>query len=235
MKGSISEGLSKIDISQLDRKDGDFLERINRIGLAEGVNVCMQCGICTSSCPAARFTGYNIRKIIDDVRRGDKRVLKSDEIWNCSLCDSCYVRCPRNVIPIVLILILRMLALQEGYGWDLIAKMKRYGTDLYDEGMNLLPDTPDIGAPIDLLKDRDMDNILNEMGIEKRKVSKEGIGELRKILDTTGYPKRIESLDERAKNAKKRKKIYSGFEDIKEGEVGSNDLKRILRKIFGLR
>ena len=38
-----------------------------------------------------------------------------------------------------------------GYGWDLVAKMRWYGRDLYSTGLNVLPSSPDVGAPVDLL------------------------------------------------------------------------------------
>lgn len=60
---------------------------------------CFQCSTCTTSCPVAEIIpSYNPRKIIEMALLGMKQeVLASDEIWLCSTCQTCYVRCPQDV------------------------------------------------------------------------------------------------------------------------------------------
>ena len=37
----------------------------------EGLNACMNCGACTSVCPAAEYYNYDPRQIVDDVQAKD--------------------------------------------------------------------------------------------------------------------------------------------------------------------
>ena len=38
------------------------------IRFEEGLNACMNCGVCTAICPAAEFYDYDPRKIVDTVQ-----------------------------------------------------------------------------------------------------------------------------------------------------------------------
>lgn len=189
-----------INLSALEDETKTFSEKIKESGLSDNLNICTQCGACVSSCTAARITDFNIRHILDDLRLGREDVLEKDDIWNCFLCDSCYVRCPREITPSLFIIILRMLALEKGYGWDLVSKMEKYGRNLYETGMSILPQDPDLEAPIDLLKDRDMESIFEEMGIKRREIKKESLQELQKILEVSRYKERIELIESKIRS-----------------------------------
>ena len=52
----------------------------------DGVLKCVQCGMCTSTCPAARHSEYNPRDIMERVLEGDLTILEEDWIWNCFYC-----------------------------------------------------------------------------------------------------------------------------------------------------
>lgn len=73
------------------------------IRFEEGLNACMNCGVCTAICPAAEFYNYDPRKIVDTVQSKNdseiKELLKSEEIWYCGECMSCKTRCPRGNAP----------------------------------------------------------------------------------------------------------------------------------------
>ena len=60
----------------------------------EGVLKCVQCGMCTSTCPAARHSEYNPRDIIERVLDGDTSILNDDSLWNCFYCYTCHSVCP---------------------------------------------------------------------------------------------------------------------------------------------
>ena len=55
------------------------------IRFEEGLNACMNCGVCTAICPAAEFYNYDPRKIVDIVQTKNNEqiveLLKSEEIW----------------------------------------------------------------------------------------------------------------------------------------------------------
>ena len=85
----------------------------------EGLNACMNCGVCTAICPAAEFYNYDPRKIVDLVQTGDndeiELLLKSETIWYCGECMSCKTRCPRGNTPALVIMSLRTLSQKLGF------------------------------------------------------------------------------------------------------------------------
>ena len=84
-----------------------------------GANImrCFACGTCTASCPVREIDEkYNPRKIIHMVLLGMReRVLKSDFIWLCSTCYTCYDRCPQDVRLTDIMTALKNIAVKEGY------------------------------------------------------------------------------------------------------------------------
>ncbi len=83
---------------------------------ADRLPLCMQCGMCSGSCPIGPQMDNGPRKLFMMIRAGMKEeVLSSSTIWNCTQCYNCTVRCPRN-IPVTNILQgLASVAVREGY------------------------------------------------------------------------------------------------------------------------
>ncbi len=74
------------------------------IDSGDKLSMCMQCGVCSGSCPIGTQMDHGPRKLFMMVRAGMKEeVLKSNTMWNCTLCYRCVVRCPRGV-PVTYIL-----------------------------------------------------------------------------------------------------------------------------------
>ncbi len=66
--------------------------------------MCMQCGVCSGSCPIGTEMDHGPRKLFMMIRAGMKEaVLASNTMWNCTACFNCVVRCPREV-PVAYIL-----------------------------------------------------------------------------------------------------------------------------------
>src|SRR5574344_153502 len=76
---------------------------------------CMQCGICTGSCPSGRHTGLNTRRILRDARKNRVSVLSDDALWLCTTCYTCQERCPREIPITDALLELRRLAVRKGF------------------------------------------------------------------------------------------------------------------------
>ncbi|TGC09764.1 CoB--CoM heterodisulfide reductase subunit C [Methanolobus halotolerans] len=74
---------------------------------------CMQCGVCSGSCPSGRHTSLNIRKL---VRKAAKTadVLHDEQLWMCTTCYNCQERCPRNIDIVDAVLMIRKVAVHEG-------------------------------------------------------------------------------------------------------------------------
>jgi len=92
--------------AQSDRKyDHNFARWVrDNIEGGDKLSMCMQCGMCSGSCPIGTEMDYGPRKLFMMIRAGMKEeVLTSNTMWNCTSCYRCVVRCPRD-IPITNIL-----------------------------------------------------------------------------------------------------------------------------------
>lgn len=103
-----------INISDLDAK---FKYEVSEQPGGENLSLCFSCGICTAGCPVTEVENeYNPRKLIRMIMLGMREeVLSSNLIWLCSLCYTCYARCPQNVKFTDIMGVLRNMAIKEGY------------------------------------------------------------------------------------------------------------------------
>ena len=80
------------------------------------LSLCMQCGMCSGSCPIGDSMDNGPRKTFMMIRAGMKEeVLSSNTIWNCTQCYNCTVRCPRQIRVTNILQSLASLAVAEGY------------------------------------------------------------------------------------------------------------------------
>ena len=63
------------------------------------IDYCMECGLCTGSCPVSReLSTFSPRQIIKRaVLDPDGELVRSREIWACLSCASCSARCPADI------------------------------------------------------------------------------------------------------------------------------------------
>ena len=82
----------------------------------ERLPLCMQCGMCSGSCPIGDAMDNGPRKLFMMIRAGMKDdVLGSNTIWNCTQCYNCTVRCPRQIRVTAVLQSLASVAAAEGY------------------------------------------------------------------------------------------------------------------------
>jgi quinone-modifying oxidoreductase subunit QmoC len=134
----------------------------HHIGARHALTTCMNCGMCTSVCPAAEhFEEYDPRCIVDAALSGDEdrlvALLKSDVIWYCAQCGSCNSRCPHNNDIMGLLGSLRCLAQLKGYHLESVRGRQQYagrhlwGGNLWNRATSLYfrnaaaADHPDFG------------------------------------------------------------------------------------------
>jgi len=79
---------------------------------SERVLACMQCGKCTGSCPEAGKTPFNIRTIVR--KKQFQRAVEEGLPWYCTSCNTCTIRCPRDVKPSEVIIDLRSVLIEDG-------------------------------------------------------------------------------------------------------------------------
>ncbi|MBW2027992.1 MAG: (Fe-S)-binding protein [Deltaproteobacteria bacterium] len=76
------------------------------------VFLCMQCGMCTGSCPISGRDKLNIRKLVR--RKQLQQGAKEFDIWFCTSCGECLLRCPRDVKPLEVLINERSDAVEAG-------------------------------------------------------------------------------------------------------------------------
>ena len=82
----------------------------------EKLKLCMQCGVCSGSCPIGTEMDHGPRKLFMMVRAGMKEaVMTSNTMWNCTSCYRCVVRCPRGVPVTYILQDLAAKAVEQGY------------------------------------------------------------------------------------------------------------------------
>ena len=192
------------------------------IRFEEGLNACMNCGVCTAICPAAEFYNYDPRKIVDTVQTKNdddiKDLLKSETIWYCGECMSCKTRCPRGNAPGLIIMALRSLSQDLGFfvesekGRQQLVMKRTVGQWILDHGYCLYLEGvgtdlhPEQGPVWDWIQDNWSD-LFKKMGANYkgngpgilRKIPEDAMDEIRKIFEVTGGMKRFENIEEYSK------------------------------------
>jgi len=76
---------------------------------------CIQCGMCTGSCPVSRKAQLNIRRYMREVAiTGKVTVHPPNELWSCTTCATCGIRCPKELTPYDFLIDIRSIAVEEG-------------------------------------------------------------------------------------------------------------------------
>jgi Fe-S oxidoreductase len=76
---------------------------------------CIQCGMCTGSCPVARKANLNVRRYMREVSAGGKVTIHpQNELWSCTTCSTCGLRCPKDLNPYDFLIDIRSMAVEEG-------------------------------------------------------------------------------------------------------------------------
>lgn len=91
--------MSDLNTEAIERYRNNFLKEVEE-NVEEGqwVKMCMQCGVCSGSCPFGPDWEHPPQEIFMMIRAGKRdEVLKSDSMWMCTSCYNCIVRCPRKL------------------------------------------------------------------------------------------------------------------------------------------
>jgi len=90
-----------------------FLDELTAFPGVEKVKNCMQCGVCTASCPLSHKMEQTPRKIMEMIKTGMRNeVLSSDTMWYCASCYACTVRCPQGISMAEVMYALRTIAMK---------------------------------------------------------------------------------------------------------------------------
>jgi len=112
--------------------DTDLHREIAQFG-ARDMDICMQCGTCSASCPLSSDTDTFPRKIYRYLQLGLRdKLLKSPEPWLCYYCGECNLDCPRGAEPAETMMATRRW-LTTQYDWTGLAK-KLYLSESWEYG-----------------------------------------------------------------------------------------------------
>ena len=93
----------------------DFIDEVLEVPGGERIYDCVQCGTCSGSCPVSYFMDNPPRKLFAMIRAGLRdRVLESANLWLCTSCYACTIRCPQQIAVTDIIYALKRLAMEEG-------------------------------------------------------------------------------------------------------------------------
>lgn len=167
----------------------------------EGVLKCVQCGMCTSTCPAARHSDYNPREIIERVLDGDETILEDDNIWNCFYCYTCHSVCPVGNSVCEVNQILKQITIENGKGYDKLYEYLGFADSYFTAAIGAIPER----FFLDIDRDvpgwwqfrQNLDEIRNELELDPPLMpSKEVIDEVSTILTITGFKAKIDKIRE---------------------------------------
>lgn len=91
--------MSALDQQAIARYRNDFLREVEEnVEGGKWVRMCMQCGVCSGSCPFGPHWAHPPQALFMMIRAGKREaVLSTDAMWMCTSCYNCVVRCPRKL------------------------------------------------------------------------------------------------------------------------------------------
>ena len=101
-------------VLRMEPENKYFKDRVTELS-GENVDLCFQCGACSSGCPMTQEMDYLPSKIIRMVQLGLEEALESKTIWVCTTCFNCEVHCPRGIDIANVMEALRQLVLRKKY------------------------------------------------------------------------------------------------------------------------
>lgn len=94
--------------------DQEVMNLLHAAG-GEPLCTCIQCAMCSASCPAAPFMDDSPRRLIALINADLRdQVLASNTFWTCASCFACTERCPRGIDPAQLMYALRRYSIWKG-------------------------------------------------------------------------------------------------------------------------
>ncbi len=177
------------------------------------LNGCLNCGICTATCPAAYYYDFSPREIVQLLWTENLEGIydaMQEKIWACVQCYTCAARCPFDNSPGGLIMIMREAAIKHGLesAREVLRPFSRVMLKLITTGNQLAPNmvTPDhfpdwgpniskIDAPLELLRKAIPMPTLHTMDTAWEVNLKTSV-ELYTIWEETGVLDQLEIMDE---------------------------------------
>jgi len=81
------------------------------------LNGCLNCGVCTATCPSAHFYDYSPREMVQLLWTENVEQIydaMQEKMWACTQCYTCAARCPFRNSPGGLVMIMREVSIKHG-------------------------------------------------------------------------------------------------------------------------
>lgn len=190
-----------MNIQEITDTPISFVEEITKdikSSKGEGVLKCVQCGMCTSVCPAAKHSNYNPRDIIERVLQGDESIIDDDEIWNCFYCYTCHSICPVGNSVCEVNQILKQFAINKGIANDKIKDYLGFADSYYNSAIGAIPSNfyPEIKEDVEGWWEfrENLNEIRNDLNLDSLIPPKDVIDEVSLILTNSGFMERISKI-----------------------------------------
>ena len=175
----MEDKLSRETISS-DVMDPDFVNMIVEAG-ADRIRTCIQCGTCSSVCPSGRRTAFRTRELIRKAVLGLKEeVLSSPDLWLCATCLTCLERCPRQIKVTDAIIIMRNMAVDQGF---MLPQHRKASKKLLETGHAVPLDD----ANQEMRKDLGLQEVPPTVHSHEK-----ALNDVKEIMERTGFRKIIE-------------------------------------------
>jgi quinone-modifying oxidoreductase subunit QmoC len=91
--------MSNLNTQMIETYRNNFLREVEaNVEEGDWVKMCMQCGVCSGSCPFGPHWEHPPQELFMMIRAGKRdEVLQSSSMWMCTSCYNCIVRCPREL------------------------------------------------------------------------------------------------------------------------------------------
>ena len=177
------------------------------------LNGCLNCGICTATCPAAHYYDFSPREIVQLLWTENLEGIydaMQEKIWACAQCYTCAARCPFGNSPGGLVMLMREAAIKHGMesAKNVLRPFSRVLLKVITTGTQIAPDmvNPDsfpdwgpkiskINAPLKVLRDAIPVPTLNTTTTAWEVNLKTSV-ELYTIWEMTGVLDQLETVDE---------------------------------------
>ena len=112
---NVAIGQVVVTLIDLDTMEEIFQDIQADIRFDHELNGCLNCGICTATCPAAHYYDFSPREIVQLLWTENLEGIydaMQEKIWACAQCMTCAARCPFKNSPGGLVAIMREVAIK---------------------------------------------------------------------------------------------------------------------------
>jgi len=156
----------------LPPRDPHFVDEVIKMRGDHKILDCIQCGVCSGSCPVDFAMDYSPMQIIKMAQIGIKEtIFSSNTIWICATCYCCSDRCPQGIDVGDTMTTLRNLAIKNGVireVFDVLGKMIIKFGRTWDKQDFVNELRTDIGLdPITTVNPEELTKLLQQTNINK--------------------------------------------------------------------